>query len=77
MPVQPAANVRGSLRPRTYPPYHRQTILRQSLDEDRFEPDERRHAVYTRLYDDVYRHLYPALQPYLHRLTQLTEQMAG
>ncbi len=35
------------------------------------EPDEDRHAVYTRLYEEVYRHLFPALQPYVDRLTEL------
>ncbi len=37
------------------------------------EPDVANHIVYTRLYDDVYRHLYPALQAYLKRLTELTK----
>jgi xylulokinase len=38
-----------------------------------FKPDEERHTFYTRLYDDVYRHLFPALQPYVQRLTKETE----
>jgi len=38
------------------------------------EPDARRHEFYTQLYEQVYRHLFPALQPYLHRLTELAEQ---
>jgi xylulokinase len=36
-------------------------------------PNPVRHAHYSRLYDEVYRHLFPALQPYLTRLTELTE----
>lgn len=36
------------------------------------EPDEARHADYSRLYEEVYRHLFPALQPYVDRLTMLT-----
>ena len=35
------------------------------------QPDARRHGLYTRLYEDVYRHLFPALQPALDRLTHL------
>lgn len=35
------------------------------------EPDPSRHAFYTRLFEDVYRPLFPALQPYLDRLTRL------
>ena len=38
-----------------------------------FEPDPMRSAFYSRLYEQVYRHLFPALQPYLDRLTELTE----
>ncbi|MEN4042993.1 MAG: FGGY family carbohydrate kinase [Anaerolineaceae bacterium] len=37
------------------------------------QPEPTRHARYTRLYEDVYRHLFPALQPYLKRLTELSE----
>jgi xylulokinase len=37
------------------------------------EPDPLRNARYSQLYEEVYRHLYPALQPYLARLTELTE----
>jgi sugar (pentulose or hexulose) kinase len=36
-------------------------------------PDETRHEVYSRLYAEVYQHLFPALQPYLKRLTALAE----
>lgn len=43
------------------------------LDEQAAQPDSGRHAVYTRLYEDVYRRLFPALQPYLDRLTELSE----
>ncbi|MFN2109688.1 MAG: FGGY-family carbohydrate kinase, partial [Anaerolineae bacterium] len=38
-----------------------------------FLPDETRHEVYSRLYVDVYQHLFPTLQPYLKRLTALAE----
>jgi ribulose kinase len=37
------------------------------------EPDASRHTFYTRLYEEVYRHLFPARQPYLARLTVLSE----
>jgi xylulokinase len=39
-----------------------------------FEPDAGCHAIYTRLYEEVYRHLFPALQRYLDRLTELTQE---
>lgn len=35
-----------------------------------FEPDPSRHAFYSRLFEEVYRPLFPALQPYLDRLTR-------
>jgi len=38
-----------------------------------FIPDPARHAFYSRLYEQVYQHLFPALQTYLDRLTELTE----
>jgi xylulokinase len=37
-----------------------------------FIPKPARHALYTRLYEQVYRHLFPAVQPYLDRLADLT-----
>ncbi len=37
-----------------------------------FEPDPSRHAFYTHLFEEVYRPLFPALQPYLDRLTRLS-----
>ena len=40
-----------------------------------FEPEPQRHARYTRLYEEVYRRLFPALQPYLDRLTELTQSI--
>jgi xylulokinase len=36
-------------------------------------PDGRRHERYTRLFEDVYVRLFPALQPYLNRLAELRE----
>jgi xylulokinase len=38
----------------------------------RFQPDEKTHALYDRLYREVYRGLFPALQPYIDRLTEIT-----
>jgi xylulokinase len=37
------------------------------------EPDADGHAFYTRLYEEVYRHLFPALRPYVDRLTTLIQ----
>jgi sugar (pentulose or hexulose) kinase len=44
-----------------------------------FEPDPSRHAFYTSLFEEVYRPLFPALQPYLDRLTRLagTQESGG
>jgi sugar (pentulose or hexulose) kinase len=43
-----------------------------------FEPDPSRHAFYTHLFEQVYRPLFPALRPYLDRLTCLaTAQESG
>ncbi len=39
-----------------------------SFQPDLVLPDAQRHEQYTRLYEDVYRHLFPALQPYLAKL---------
>ncbi len=38
-----------------------------------FVPDAGRHTFYSRLYTEVYRALFPAVQPYLQRLTALAE----
>ena len=43
------------------------------LDSMCFVPDADRHAHYDRLYTEVYRELFPALQSRLDRLTELTE----
>jgi len=36
-------------------------------------PDPGRHAFYSRVYEEVYRHLFPAVRPYLDRLAELTQ----
>jgi sugar (pentulose or hexulose) kinase len=45
-----------------------------SVHPEPIQPNSTHHARYTQLYEEVYRHLFPALQPYLQRLTELTEQ---
>jgi sugar (pentulose or hexulose) kinase len=40
--------------------------------ERRFEPTEKTHAIYDRLYREVYCGLFPAVQKYVDRLTELT-----
>jgi xylulokinase len=39
---------------------------------ERFEPDPATRSVYDRLYEEVYRHLFPTLQPLVDRLSELT-----
>jgi sugar (pentulose or hexulose) kinase len=39
----------------------------------RFASDPETHAIYDRIYGEVYRPLFPTLQPLIHRLTDLTE----
>ena len=39
----------------------------------RFEPDPKTQATYDRIYSEVYRSLFPTLQPLIHRLTELAE----
>lgn len=37
-----------------------------------FTPDPQHHAIYTRLFEDVYQHLYPAIRPWMNQLSALT-----
>jgi hypothetical protein len=39
---------------------------------DRFAPDLEKHAIYDQLFREVYRPLYPTLQPLIRRLAELT-----
>jgi sugar (pentulose or hexulose) kinase len=48
-----------------------------ALDPDPVVPDEPRHAFYTRIYEEVYRPLFPALRTYLDRLTILALESQG
>jgi len=41
--------------------------------ERSFEPSEKTHAIYDRLYREVYINLFPAIQPYIDKLTTLTD----
>jgi ribulose kinase len=49
-------------------PQAAQAMTRREADP--VKPDARRHERYSRLYEDVYRHLFPALQPYLRQLAE-------
>lgn len=42
------------------------------VDPHALDPVPALHVRYSRLYEEVYRHLYPALQPFLRRLTELS-----
>ncbi|MBN1876888.1 MAG: xylulose kinase [Anaerolineae bacterium] len=46
--------------------------MSQNENEPPFIPDTERHEFYTQLYEQVYRHLFPTLQPYLDKLAHLT-----
>ncbi len=39
-----------------------------------FEPDPAAHAIYDELFNEVYVHLFPAIQPFIDKLTALTER---
>jgi len=41
------------------------------LDPAFFTPNPEKHAFYSQLYEDVYRHLFPALRTYMARLTEI------
>lgn len=43
------------------------------IESESFTPDPGRFTFYSNLYEQVYRHLFPAMQNYLDRLTELTE----
>lgn len=47
------------------------------LEEGGETPDPGRQRIYTQLYEEVYRSLFPALRPYLDRLTELTGEGAS
>jgi xylulokinase len=40
---------------------------------ERFAPDPETRAIYARIYGEVYRPLFPTLQPLIHRLADMTE----
>ncbi len=54
-----------------YPDAH-SAADRMSRTSGRFDPDAGTQATYARLYGDVYRELFPTLEPLIHRLTELT-----
>jgi xylulokinase len=45
------------------------------IDQRRFSPDASRHSFYARLYEEVYVHLFPALRPYVDRLTEISSEI--
>ncbi len=47
-------------------------VMTRTLPEP-FMPDDARHTFYSRVYTEVYRALFPAVQPYVQRLTALTD----
>jgi len=51
-----------------YPDVPKAAAAMTHLQSDPVAPDESRRERYARLYEDVYRHLFPALQPYLRQL---------
>jgi sugar (pentulose or hexulose) kinase len=64
----PAASAVG-----LYPNVRDAATAMTRIEQTPVEPDARRSTFYNHLYDQVYRYLFPALQPYLSRLTELSE----
>ena len=54
-----------------YPDIRQAAQAMAHTDPQPFEPEPGRHAFYQQLYQEVYVHLYPALQKHLRRLTEL------
>ncbi|HSV86360.1 MAG TPA: FGGY family carbohydrate kinase [Levilinea sp.] len=67
------AGILAATASRLYPDVQTAADQMTAIQPHPTEPDASRHPYYTRLYEDVYRHLFPALQPYLARLTELSE----
>ena len=42
-----------------------------------FEPDPATHAIYDDLFNEVYVHLFPAIQPFIDKLTELTDRASN
>jgi xylulokinase len=57
-----------------YPDVQTAAMAMTRIESESFASDSTRSAFYSDLYDQVYRHLFPALQTYLDRLTELTEK---
>lgn len=57
-----------------YPDVRAAAAAMTRIEPAPFVPDPARYAFYSRLYEQVYRHLFPALQSHLDRLTELTEE---
>ncbi len=60
-----------------FPDVHTAAKAMTRIAPEPLTPDAARHTFYSRLYTDVYRPLFPAVQPYLQRLTALTELSAS
>ena len=62
-----------------YPDVHQAARGMTRILPHPFKPDPSRHIFYSRLFEEVYRPLFPALQPYLDRLTSLagTQESGG
>jgi sugar (pentulose or hexulose) kinase len=56
-----------------YPDIPQAALAMADIQPRPFEPDEKRRAFYLRLYEEVYIHLFPALQPYLQRLAKVSD----
>ncbi|MCX7682916.1 MAG: FGGY family carbohydrate kinase [Anaerolineae bacterium] len=52
---------------------HTAAAAMTSVEPEPLTPDPARHKFYSQLYTEVYRPLFPAVQPYLQRLTALSE----
>lgn len=56
-----------------FPDVHHAANAMTRIAPQPFTPNPELHSYYTRLYNEVYCHLFPSLQTYIDRLTELTE----
>ena len=56
-----------------YPSVQQAAQAMSRLLPNPFQPDPKQYDLYTRIYEEVYRHLFPALQPFLTQIPNIFE----